>query len=510
MRRLTPLGIALAVGIALSLLRVAGCRPLDLLDLRALDVRMHQRGRSAAAPEVVVVAVDDVSLTELGRWPWSRARMTELIERIDADDPAAIGVDLVQAEPTDPCDIQTLPDTLVGPECRAEVARALGGTQGEDALLVEAVQASGRTVLGYFFDFSGGDSPYGGESAYPTVQQTSGADRGPLPRGHRVTQNLPPLAAAAAGLGYFNFFPDTDGLFRRVPLAIRFGDRIVMPLSLAVLRHAWPQRGAAIRLGPMGVEWLRLGSETLPVDRWGRLLINYRGPQRTFLHVPAADVLAGRVDPRIFRNALVLLGVTAVGVGDVRNTPFDPVFPGVEIHATVLDNILRHDFVYRPTIAGSIALVTVVVILAIALTVGAALQFTRGVVGALVAAAILIAYLVGSQWLFDTQGVLLSTVYPVLCLALTYSAVGVHHYVVADREKRQTRHMLDLYLSPKLAGFISERPETLKLGGEKSERTVLFSDVKGFTSISERLRPEELVELLNLYLGDMTDVVFAL
>ena len=139
MRRLTPLGIALAVGIALSLLRVAGCRPLDLLDLRALDVRMHQRGRSAAAPEVVVVAVDDVSLTELGRWPWSRARMAELIERIDAGDPAAIGVDLVQAEPTDPCDIQTLPDTLVGPECRAGVARALGGTQGEDALLVEAV-----------------------------------------------------------------------------------------------------------------------------------------------------------------------------------------------------------------------------------------------------------------------------------------------------------------------------------------------------------------------------------
>ncbi|MGE0517502.1 MAG: CHASE2 domain-containing protein [Candidatus Binatia bacterium] len=510
LRGLTPLGIALAVGLALSMLRVGGCRPLDVLDLRALDQRIQQRGRGVAAPEVVIVAVDDASLGEIGRWPWSRARIADLIERVDAGDPAVIGIDLVQAEPTAACDVGAIA-AAVDPSCQAALTRALGGVQGEDARLVEAVRASGRTVLGYFFDFSpgGDDSPSNGESAYATVQRAPGADSAPIQRARRVTQNLPPLAAAAAGLGYFNFFPDRDGLFRRVPMAIAFGDRVTMPLSLAVLRHAWPQRPAAIRLGPYGVESLRLGAELLPVDRWGQLLINYRGPRRTFRHVSAADVLAGRVSPDVFRNALVLLGVTAVGVGDVRNTPFDPVYPGVEIHATVLDNILRRDFLYRPAIAGSIALYDVAVILLVAVLVGAALHRTRGMAGALVAAGLLAAYVVGSQLVFAGHGAVLSFAYPALCIALSYVGVGVHQYAVTEREKRQTRRMLDLYLSPELSRYLSERPETLQLGGEKSERTVLFSDVKGFTGISERLSAEDLVEVLNLYLGEMTEAVFA-
>ncbi len=509
-RHLTPLVIALAVGLGLSMLRVAGCRPLDALDLRALDYRFVQRGRNTAAPEVVIVAVDDASLGAVGRWPWSRAKVAEWIDRISADAPAVIGVDLVQAEPSAACDVEAFAGA-VDPSCQAALTRAVYGAQGDDARLAQAVAASGRTVLGYFFDFARGgeDSAYAGETAYATVQQAPGAEAAPLQRGHRATQNLPALAKAAVGLGYFNFFPDSDGLFRRAPLALRYGDRLVMPLSLAMLRQAWPQRTAALRLGPSGVEWLRLGSEPVPVDRWGQLLINYRGPRRTFRHISAADLLAGRVPTGTFRNALVLVGVTAVGAGDVRNTPFDPVYPGVEIHATVLDNILRRDFLYRPTLGGSINLFDVTVLMALALLLGAMLRLTRGLSSALVAAGLLAAYLVGSQWLFRADGAVLGVAYPGLCIALIYGAVGVHHYVVADREKRQTRRMLDLYLSPALAGFISDHPEALQLGGEKSERTVLFSDVKGFTSISERLKPEELVELLNLYLGEMTDAVFA-
>src|SRR6185369_5004006 len=198
--------------------------------------------------------------------------------------------------------------------------------------------------------------------------------------------------------GYFNFFPDTDGIYRRVPLAIRFGDRVTLPLSLAMLQLYWPDRPPTIRFGPSGVESVRLGSLALPVEEDGQMLVRYRGPERTFTYISAADVLAGRIAPDTFRNKLVLLGVTAVAVGDVVASPFDPVLPGVEIHATVLDNILRQDFLHRPRWVGSAraGLVDVVVIVPIVLLLALALDPLRGRSGALVVLAALAVYIVAS------------------------------------------------------------------------------------------------------------------
>jgi adenylate cyclase len=505
MRRVVPLILALMMGFAMAALRVGGVKPLDLLELRAFDYRLQQRGPETPSSDVVLVTVDDASLHELGRWPWSRSRVADLLARIDAGGPRVIGIDLVQAEPTASCDITAL-QGAIGDACQSEVARALSGPQGDDARLAAAVRDSGRIVLGYFFDFDRQEeSPYRGESAYPLVQRLPGAVDGYLPLGRSVTQNLPNVAEAAAGLAYFNFRPDEDGLYRHAQLGVRFHDRIVLPLSLAMLQRAFPDRKPAIRIGPFGVESVRFGTEAIPVDQHGQVLIRYRGPGKTFPPVSAAAVLAGRVPPETFHDKLVVLGVTAIGVGDVRAAPLDRVYPGAEIHATVLDNILRGDFLQRPSWLGP----DVLSILALALVLGFALQFTRGLGSVLVTVAALIGYAVGSQWWFTHTGNVLGFAYQALTIILVYVGISVQHYVAVDREKRRTRRTLELYLSPTLAAYISERPETLALGGEKSDRTVLFSDVKGFTTISERLAPEQLVELLNTYLGEMTDVVFA-
>ena len=195
-----------------------------------------------------------------------------------------------------------------------------------------------------------------------------------------------------------------------------------------------------------------------------------------------------------------------MAVADRRATPFDGDLPGVEIHANVLDNILRHDFIQQPK---WMVVPELAVILALALLQGLILRYARGVLGALVAAGLMAGYLGGSQWLFVTYGLPLSLVYPILAVALTYTGISLQHYVSVDRERRKTRKTLELYLSPSLARLVSEHPDRLKLGGEKSERTVMFSDIRGFTSISERLDPETLVELLNSYLGEMTEVIFS-
>lgn len=516
MRRLVPLILALIMGCAVAALRIESdrlvssgawrpSRPFELLEQRAYDFRLQQRGRLAPAPEVVLVAVDNASLEEIGRWPWSRGRIADLLTRIDGGGPKVIGVDLVQSEPTASCEIESLAG-VIGDSCRAEVARAVSGAHGDDARLSLAIRASGRIVLGYFFDFDGQkESPYSDESAYSLLQRSPDAAMGLLPRGRTVTQNLPDMASAAAGLAYFNFQPDVDGLYRHAQLGVRFHDRVVLPLPLAMLQRAFPDRMPAMRVGPLGVDSIRVGSLPIPVDRHGQMLINYRGPAGTFDTIGAADVLAGRVPAERFRDKLVVLGVTAIGVGDIRPAPLDRVFPGPEIHTTVLDNILRGDFLRRPSWFGP----DVLVIVGLALLTGLVLQFTRGIGSALATFLILAAYGVANQWWLTRSGLVLGMVYPTLAVVLTYVGISVQHYVAVDREKKRTRRMLDLYLNPALAQYVSERPEMLALGGEKSDRTVLFSDVKGFTTISERLTPEQLVELLNLYLGEMTEVVFA-
>jgi adenylate cyclase len=510
-QRLTAFRIALAVGLALSVLRFEGCHYLELTDVRAIDYRLLQRGVQPASPDVVIVAIDDASLERVGRWPWSRAVIARLVDRLVADGAAVIGFDVVQSEATAQADIGLLRKRVEGVDDRtwSAIGEALRGGAAEDEMLVNAVKASGRTVLGYFFDFSGehSDRDTAHISTYNVVQNL-GQGRGEMgiPLAPMARTNLPALTAAAREVGYFNFFPDADGSYRRVPLAIRFGPEIAVPLSLAMLRVYNPQTTLAIRLADFGVESVRVGSRSVSVAEDGQMLINFRGPGNTFRHVPAAAVLEGTVPPETFRGKLVLVGATAAALADVRVTPFDATFPGVEIHATVIDNILRGDFILQPR---WIVLVEIAVILAAAMILGVVLHHARGLSGAAAAVVLLALYLVASQWLFVSSGLPLGLVYPFLAIGLTYSVISIQHYIVEEGEKRKIRDAFGLYLSPDLARLVSERPEMLALGGDKRELTVLFSDIRGFTTMSEQLEPEALVELLNEYFGKMTDVIFS-
>jgi adenylate cyclase len=192
-------------------------------------------------------------------------------------------------------------------------------------------------------------------------------------------------------------------------------------------------------------------------------------------------------------------------VQDIRVTPFDAVFPGVEIHANVIDNILRGDFISQPRF---LVVGDILAILALSLIVGIAMRYVRGVAAAFATAAVVAAYLVGTQRLFVTEGLPLTLVYVLLAILLTYVSIALTHYLTEERERKKVRKVLELYLSPSMAEYVSDHPDQLKLGGEKRELTVFFSDIRGFTTISESLEPEALVELLNVYLGEMTQIVF--
>ncbi|HVN87092.1 MAG TPA: adenylate/guanylate cyclase domain-containing protein [Candidatus Binatia bacterium] len=512
-RQLTPIRIALLLGLALSALRFSQCRYLELLDARAVDYRLIQRGVRPGAGDVLIVAIDDGSIAKLGRWPWPRAVMARLVDRLASAGAAVIGFDIVQSEPTEELNVGGLREAakaLDDPTWSA-LQDVLHQWAAGDTRLADSLRAAERTAVGYFFDFDSEGKPLGDShiSAYNLVQPSvNGRGEAMVPRASSATLNLPDINNAAREVGFFNFRPDSDGSYRRAPMAIRFADEIAMPLSLAMLRVYWHGAQAAIRFAEYGVESVRIGSVTVPVAEDGQMLINYRGPRKTFAHLAAADVLGDRFDASRIRGKLVLVGVTATAVADIRTTPFDGYFPGVEIHANVLDNILRQDFIEQPK---GIVLIEVPVILAAVIILGVLLHYARGVSGALAALGILVAYLVGSQWLFIAYGLPMTLVYPILAVSLTYAAIGVQHYVTVEREKRKIRNAFSLYLSPTVANLVSERPEMLALGGDTRELTVLFSDIRGFTTISERFQdqPHTLVALLNEFLGGMTEVIFA-
>jgi adenylate cyclase len=504
--RLSPMRIAVLLGVALAVLRFVGFTPLALLDARAVDLRLRARGPQPASAEVVIVAVDNDSIAKLGRWPWSRPTIARLLEKIDSAGPAVIGFDIVQSEATAAPDFTAL-EKSVDAAALGQLKKAWEGGSPDDAALTAAIAKSGRVVLGYFFDFAAGrEATDAGArlTSYGAVQGEGGEAH--IPATDAVVGNLPEMTAAARATGFFNTFPDPgDGYFRRVPMVVRYRDRMAMPLALSMLTVARPELQPRLRIAPFGVEDIHVGRTLIPAAEDGQVLLNYRGPGETFRHVPAHAILDGSVDASVLAGKLVLVGVTATAVADVRATPFDGVYPGVEIHATTIDNILTGDFLQQPH---WIVLVEMGAILLGALVLGAGLHRARGVLAALISTALVLVYLALSQWLFLATGVPLGIVYPLVAIVVVYMSISVHHFVTVDLEKRRTREAFSRYLNPELARMVSENPDMLKLGGTRQCLTVLFSDIRGFTSISEGLDPETLVEVLNVYLGEMTGIVF--
>lgn len=482
--RLFLLGFALLFSVFWAGVRLEAPYYLELLDFRFIDFRLQVRGRTPVGEEVAIVAVDEKSLQERGRWPWPRFQLARLISQLTDMGAAVIALDIVFAEPD--------PDY--------------------DQQLAEAIRRSGRVVLGYFLDFAGGEDP-GGEngqlvSAYNLVgpYQSRASGGQPLRTAPRLVNNIPLIASSARHAGFFNFIPDVDGIHRRALLAVRYQDKVLTPLSLETLRLYLGNPLLSIAFQEYGVASIALAGAPLPVDEEGELWINYTGPAYSFPHYSATDVIAGRTQTQKIQGKIILVGPTATGIFDQRATSFDPVSPGVEIHATVIDNVLRGQFLVRPkwVVAADIG-----TILTLGLLLGTALLWIKGVWSGVLCGGVVSAYLWGSQLFFVHSGIPLSTIYPLLSIFSLYPSVILFRYVTEEREKRQIRAAFGLYLHPEVARMVSEDPTLLRLGGEKQELTVMFTDIRDFTSISETFEPEALVEFLNEYLGAMTDIVFA-
>jgi len=524
---LNPFTISFAITLACILMFIYGVQFFEHMELRSYDIRMTSRGTRAPTGDVVLAVIDEKSLKELGRWPWPRARIADLIKYLSQDGAAVIGFDIGFLEPDENNNVLLLHELrkqLVDANQRnPEVQRILEEriqTADNDLILANSIKESeSPVILGFFFHMTPSQLEYTPtkeemapqikqvqNARYPLViyeSQEMGID--PFVKAYMPQANIPLLSKVADGQGYFNMITDRDGVVRWMPLVIKCEDSLYMPLSIQSLYHALGKPPTKVMVSPYGVKGITLGNVFIPTNEKGQMLINYLGPQKTFPHYPISDILKGRIKKGTFEGKVVLVGATAIGIYDMRNTPFSPVYPGLETHATVIDNILTQGFIVKPnwsTILDIIAMIVLSLSMWIVIPRAGAMKASIFSVG------MIVMYLLINTFLFWRYGYWINVVYPTVCGLAVFVALTIYKYVTEEREKKKIRSAFSFYVAPSVVNEMLKNPEKLKLGGDKMELSVLFSDIRGFTSISEKMNPEDLVNLLNEYLTEMTNIVF--
>jgi adenylate cyclase len=495
------------------------------LEMKFYDLMFHLRGPEPVGSEVIIVAIDDNSVKAIGRWPWSRREITRLVEVLHRAEAKVIGFDIIFAEKQESCEVDLL-SRLQGemqrrswkvPELQQWVTQERRLID-PDAELAEQFRKAGNAVLGYYFqgleNVPTGPGLFNLElskdiiksSSYDLVRWTSSVcSPCPLITARGVEINLPKLTEAAADTGYFNAIPDPDGAIRTVPLVVSYQQDLYAPLSLSILQQYLDNPPLQITLSDNGVLGIRLGKEDIPVDDHGRLRINFRGPAKTFPYYSFVDVVSGKVPLETFRHKIVLVGASAVGIYDIRVTPFSSIYPGVEVHANVMDNILRGDFLWAPT--GLVNPAAAVVII-LALIMCWVQPRVRAWYGLALLVNMIFFYTFLNYYLFTNYRIYLQMLYPLGSLITVYVFVAFMRFIAEEKERLRVKAAFQNYVAPDVVNIMLQHPDKLHLGGEKREMTVLFSDIRGFTTLSEQMEPEVLVGLLHSYLNPMTETVF--
>jgi len=525
---LNPAMLTLATIVVVTSLFAVGTPILDRIELSWLDLRFRTRGPIAPGPTVVLAVIDEKSLEAEGRWPWPRSKIAALIDTLARDGAKSVGFDITFAEPDQNERLKLVDDLgrkvdalhIKVPQLDDFIRESRTDADNDRALALALERSTTPVVVGYFFYMSEADAghkldPAGierqleaiADSRYPLVHYTDQAATAvPLLKAYAPQGNLPMFTAAAASSGYFSVASDPDGVVRWMPLVIQGGDDLFPPLSLLSYWHYLGKPELALRVRTEGVEWVKVGERFIPTDEAGQMLINYRGPPKTFPHYSISDIIGGKLPAGTFKDKIVLVGATAIGIGDIRSTPFAPVYPGPEIHATVIDNILTGDIIARPRWSRIFDFIAIVVL---PLLVLVALPRLSAFAGLLFVVTLFALFVGVAYQLFVRAYVWLNMVYPVFALAGTYTMLTVYRFLTEERERRRIKAAFQHYVSPDVIEQMLEHPEQARLGGQEKVLTVLFSDLAGFTSYSERYPPSEIIGILSEYFDSMTEQVFA-
>ena len=492
---------------------------VDRLSENLYDYSLRLTMPRTVDDRLVILDIDEKSLKEEGRWPWGRDRLALLMDKLfDKYGVAVVGFDVVFAEKDDSSGLKVL-QRLAQNQLRdvPQFQAVLNQVQPQleyDKLFADKIRGR-KVVLGYYFS-NQKDKRVSGELPEPGFRAGSFKGR---PIGFTAWNgygaNLPELQQAAASAGHFNPKVDFDGLVRRVPMLAEYDGAYYEPLSLAMVRELLGQTELlpgfveGKKGGYAGLEWLELrtsnGSLKIPVDGEVATYVPYRGRQGSFPYISIADVLHDRVEPSQLKDKIVLVGTTAPGLMDMRSTPVAEVYPGVEVHANMISGILDQNLKERPAYMLG-AEVTWLLLIGITMSL---LLPQLSAANAILLSGFFFAGTTGlslASWQYGN--ILMPVANSWSMIALIFALDMSYGYFVESRTKRQITGLFGQYVPSELVEEMAKHPESVSMEGESREMTILFSDVRGFTSISEGLDPKELTLLMHEFLTPLSRVIY--
>ena len=467
----------LIVAIMAALMITKKVSPLERLEGMMYDLRLRLVGTTKPSDTIVIAAIDEKSIEKLGRWPWGRDTIAQLIMKLSAAGAELIVFDIFMSE-----------------------------KEEHDPVLAKAVRDASNVLvpLVFFFDRTTGTAYNEAltNSAFHAFKDPENFRRYAPIGAKGVLTPVPELMQETMNLGHINMRSDDDGVLRWELTAVEYKGYIYPSLDIqtAAVYLGIPHEKIVLH----ATEGIQLGSKRfIPTDEYGRTLIYYYGPSETFEPLSVVDIIEGKIDPQRIQGKIVLIGATALGIYDLRVTPFSEVMAGVEKHANVIASIIDNRFLRKAAIS-----LNLIILIISGLLLSFAVGRFKASFSFIITSLITILIIALSYYLFTGRGIWINVAYPVITVLLIFAYGIVYSHAVEERYAKRIRAMFSSYVTERVVNELIKNPGMAKLGGERKEMTILFSDVRGFTSFSETHPPEEVVPILNEYLGEMTDIIF--
>ncbi|MBF0230307.1 MAG: adenylate/guanylate cyclase domain-containing protein [Desulfamplus sp.] len=481
-----------------------------------------------------IVDIDEYSLRTFGQWPWSRYNIAKLLHKIDDAGAASVGIDILFSEPDrtsliqiqkalkDEFNIDVTFSNLSAPASNTNIDPLK--LMDNDILLAQAINQTSST-LGYYFNFNNNalesskqnfgynSRPYLSPLSTNIVSKSGSTPSDIFGYLFKAVDAISPISVLSnkdTNTGFMNTLADSDGLLRRTPLFISWNETIYPQLALSTLlnsndeRHQINFSNPTIKISSNGVEAIQFNNASVHLDRNGSMLLNYRGPAYTFPYISAGKILQNDFRKEDLEGKIIFLGSSAAGLKDIRMSPLDHNFPGVEVHATIVDNIIKGDFILKPDWTSALeVLLTILCGTITTLLIGWAGAWLTLILTISLSTIIFIT----TVWGVITNHIWVSPLFPLLALMLNFSILNLVKYGLSEKDKKFYRSAFSHYVSKSVVNQIIESPETFNLEGEEKEITIFFSDIRNFSSISETLSPSQVSRLLHNYFTPVTRMI---
>ena len=493
---LTYISLSLFIAFALSLLYIFYPTLPDSIDNRLRDKLFTMRGEIPNTQNVVIIDIDEQSLESLGQWPWSRNKIAKILTNLNEVNIGLIAFDIVFAEEDNSSPHSVFKKYGIKkeniPNYDLEFAKIIANTP---------------TILGYQFELEKTDYVKKTAPQIPAIfiEKNKSIDENFMIDAKGTILNIPILQDNSYSSGFFNNIPDESGIIRSVPLVISYDDMIYPSLALEVVRIITDTNKVYINYNEQGVSNITLKDRVIPTDRYGRILVNFRGKEKNFKYYSALDIYNNTFDKKELEGKIALIGTSAAGLLDLRATPFESVYPGVEVHANVIDNIIQGDYIYKAAwIDGAnIAIIFILALLVVLLT-----TYTHFWLNPIIYVLITFLTLYSIYEILFTQGIVLNLFFPIITILMSSVFATLFDYFYEIKQEEAIKEKFASKVSKNVMDKLLHDLDNSEFQAMEKEVTVFFSDIRGFTKISEKMNnAKDLISYLNEYMEPMSNII---